>query len=372
VKRANELRETLRYGPHLLQARLELAQTYIDSGSPKSALPVLDEAPPDQHKLVPFILERNWALLAMRDYAELSKGLAEVFKSGRTPEALLQSGTLQLDLEKPAAALPLLEEALRANPDDLRIVRALFRCYLAGKRIPAGTDAFKQYAAQRPKSPWAQEALGEWYAATGNTADARKAFDAAIALNPKFRPAYLALVHLDMNEAKPAQARERLLRLLSIYEIDAEAHHLLAGIEYEAGNVASALPHFKRAVELDPANADALNDLAYVLLLSGKTDEAMAYAQAAQEKAPENGAVLDTLGWALYNKGLYKQAVEHLQKAVTKGGGALPRYHLSMAYVKVGDVDLGEEALEKALRMDPKIPEASMARQLIAESVHPK
>jgi tetratricopeptide (TPR) repeat protein len=372
ARRAGELREALRHGPHLLQARLELAQTYIDSGSPKSALPVLDEAPGDQHKSLPFILERNWALLAMRDYPELSKGLVDAFAAGRNPEALLQSGMLQLELEKPAAALPLLEEALRANPEDLRIVRALFRCYLAAKQIPAGTGAFRQYAAERPKSPWAQEAVGEWYAATGNTAEARKAFDAAIALNPKFRPAYLMLVHLDMNEAKPAPARERLLRLLAIYEIDAEAHHLLAGIEYEAGNVAAALPHFKRAVELDPANVDALNDLAYVLLLSGHTDEALTYAQAAQEKAPENGAVLDTLGWALYSKEFYKQAVEHLQKAVTKGGGALPRYHLAMAYVKVGDVDLGEEALEKALRMDPKIPEASMARQLIAESVRAK
>jgi Tfp pilus assembly protein PilF len=207
---------------------------------------------------------------------------------------------------------------------------------------------------------------------TGNTADARIAFAAAIALNPKFRPAYLMLVHLDMKDGKPAAAREELLRILAIYEIDAEAHHLLAGIEYEAGDVASALPHYKKAVDLDPSNVDALNDLAYVLLLSGHTDEAMTYAQAAQEKAPENGAVLDTLGWALYSKGSYKRAVEHLQQAVAKGGGALPRYHLAMAYVKVGDLDLGEETLDKALRIDPKIPEASMARQLIAESVRPK
>ena len=193
-KRTSELMEAVRYGPHLLPPRLELAQAYIDSGSPKSALPVLDEAPGDQHKSLSFILERNWALLAMRDYPELSKGLVDAFAAGSNPEALLQSGMLQLELEKPAAALPLLEEALRANPEDLRIVRALFRCYLAAKQIPAGTGAFRQYAAERPKSPWAQEAVGEWYAATGNTAEARKAFDAAIALNPKFRPAYLMLV----------------------------------------------------------------------------------------------------------------------------------------------------------------------------------
>lgn len=98
----------------------------------------------------------------------------------------------------------------------------------------------------------------------------------------------------------------------------------------------------------------------------------MGYAEKALEKAPDNGAVLDTLGWALYNNGLYKRAVEHLQKAVAKDAGAVPRYHLAMAYVKAGDLDLGEDILEKALRIDPKIPEASMARQLIGDSVRPK
>ena len=369
LKRTNELQEAVRYGPELLQARLELAQELIDSGAPQSAMAILDEAPQGQHKLAPFILERNWVLLAMRNFTALSNGIAEVSAAGKNPEALLQSGMMQLELQKPNAAQPVLEEALRADPEDLRIVRALFRCYLAAKQIPTGSATFRQYAAERPKSPWAQEALGEWYAAIGNTADARKAFDAAIALNPKFRPAYMMLVQLDLKEGNPAAAREKLVRILAIYDTDSESHHLLAGLEYASGNTASALAQYKRAVELDPSNVDDLNDLAYVLLLSGHADEAMTYAQTAKEKAPDNGAVLDTLGWVLYNKGIYSGAVENLQKAVAKGGGAVPVYHLAMAYVKNGDLDLGEQTLEKALRIDPKIPEASMARQLIADPV---
>jgi tetratricopeptide (TPR) repeat protein len=372
LNRASELQQAVRYGPDLLQARLELAQDFIDSGSPKSALAILDEAPKGQHKLLPFILQRNWVLLALSDFTALSNGIAEATAAGRNPEALLQSGMMQLGLQKPAAAQPLLEEALRGNPEDLRIVRALFRCYLVGQQIPAGSAAFRQYAAQRPKSPWAQEALGEWYAATGNTAEARTAFDAAISLNPKFRPAYMMLIHLDMTEGKPAAARERLLRILAIYEIDAESHSLLARLEYEAGNTASALSQYKRAVELDPSNVNALNDLAYVLLLSGKVDEALTYAQKAAEKAPENGTVLDTLGWVLYKKGLYEGAVQELKKATAKGDSIVPRYHLAMAYVEAGDLDLGEETLETALKIDPNVPEASMARQLIAGSVRPR
>lgn len=372
AKRTRELQEALRLSPDLLKARLELAQDLIDSKSPKAALDVLNEAPKTQQQMLPVILKRDWALLAMGDFPELNKGLTEASAAGNDPEMLLISGMAQLEMQKPAAARPLLEAALRGNPDDLRILRALIRCYLSGNETQAGSATFNKYAADRPKSPWAQQTLGEWLALTGSPAEARKAFDAAIALNQKFRPAYLMLVHLDITEGNPAAAREKLSRLLAIYDNDAPAHHQLAGLEYAAGDVAAALTHYKRAVELDPSNVDALNDMAYVLLLSGHTDEAMTYAQAAQEKAPDNGAVLDTLGWALYNKAIYRGAVEQLEKAVAKGGGAVSRYHLAMAYMKTGDIDLGEQALEAALKIDPTIPEATMARQLIMESLPSK
>lgn len=372
ANRIHELQEAIRYNPDLLKARLELAQAFIDSHSAQAALDVLDGARASEQKLLPFILQRNWAYLAMRDFPALSKGIAEASAIAKSPDILLQSGMTQLEMQKPAAAQPLLEQALRENPEDLRIVRALYRCYLDGKQIPAGNKVFRDYAAQRPNSPWAQQSLGEWLAMTGDAVEARKAFENARALNPKFRPADVMLVHLDLTAGNTAAAREGLLRILANYEMDANAHHQLAGLDYQAGNVASALTHYKRAVQLDPSNVDALNDLAYVLLLSGRTDEAMTYAQAAQQKAPENGAVLDTFGWALYNKGVYQGAVENLQKAVKKGGGATPLYHLAMAYVKAGDIDLGEAALESALKIDSKLPEASMARQLISESVRPK
>jgi len=364
-----QLQEAIRYGPDFLQARMDLAQSFIDSNSPRAALNLLNEAPKAQQRTLPFIAQRNWALLAVRDFPELSKGLDDAFALGRQPEILLQAGLMQLETKKPAAAQPLIEEALRSNPEDPRIVRALARCYLDQKQTVTGLAAFKEYAAQRPKSPWAQEALGEWYVLTGNNGDARQAFSDARALDPQFRSADVMLVHLDIKEGKLNSARERLRQMLAVNEKDAGSHYTLAGLEYQDGKVASALAHFKRAVDLQPSNAVALNDLAYVLMDSGQIDEAIKYAQSAQEKAPENAAINDTLGWALYQKHVYKTAVQHLQKAAAGNGNAVHRYHLAMAYVKMGDLDLGEDTFEAALKIDPNVPEASMARQLIADSV---
>ena len=52
-----------------------------------------------------------------------------------------------------------------------------------------------------------------------------------------------------------------------------------------------------------------------------------------------------------------------------KGGGtALRRYHLAMAYLKNGDLERGRQTLEAAFKMDPNLPEAQAARQLLAEA----
>jgi Tetratricopeptide repeat. len=119
-------------------------------------------------------------------------------------------------------------------------------------------------------------------------------------------------------------------------------------------------------VELDSKNAYALNGLAYLLADAKRPDEALKYAQQAKELDPENAAVDDTLGWTYYQKGMYAMAVTHLESAAAHAGTAVHKYHLAMAYLKAGDPARGRQNLEAALKMNPNLPEAQMARQIFA------
>ena len=112
-----------------------------------------------------------------------------------------------------------------------------------------------------------------------------------------------------------------------------------------------------------------LNNLAYLLADSNQADEALKYAQEAKEMAPDSAAVDDTLGWTYFRKGLYKLAVTYLESAAAKEGTARRKYHLAMAYLKTGDPKRGRQVLEVAMKMDPKLPEADMARQFFGSSV---
>jgi uncharacterized protein HemY len=73
------------------------------------------------------------------------------------------------------------------------------------------------------------------------------------------------------------------------------------------------------------------------------------------ELAPDDAAVRDTMGWVYYRKGIYGSAVEQLRMSVTKESTPQRQFHLAMAYLKVGDKDLGQQTLMTALKQDPDL-----------------
>jgi uncharacterized protein HemY len=112
-----------------------------------------------------------------------------------------------------------------------------------------------------------------------------------------------------------------------------------------------------------------MNNLAFRLTEEGKElDEALKLAQQVKEQVPDDPAVEDTIGWIFYKKGLYSIAVGHLENAVAKQRTARRSYHLAMAYSQSGRRREAEKTLEAALKMDPDLPEAQAARQLLSSA----
>src|SRR5262249_14281050 len=101
---------------------------------------------------------------------------------------------------------------------------------------------------------------------------------------------------------------------------------------------------------------------------ANRPDEGLALAQRARQLDPENPDVADTIGWAFYRKGLYRSALDQLTVAAAGGGSPQVKYHLAMAYLKVGDQQKGRQVLQEALQLNPNLPEAEMARGVMRES----
>jgi tetratricopeptide (TPR) repeat protein len=205
--------------------------------------------------------------------------------------------------------------------------------------------------------------------ANGKNAEARTAFLAARAIDPKVDSVNLALINLDLMDHKVDDARRALEARLHANTNDTMARLWLANLDEEGGDHAGALKEYRRVVDADPRNAQALNNLAYLLVdYKHEPEEALQYAQKAQEIDPMNPNFTDTVGWVMYRKGLYTLAVKDFAEAASKpGAAAVCNYHLAMAYAKLGDREHGLAALNVALRTNPKLPEAGEASQMLRQ-----
>lgn len=365
-----ELSEALRLNPRMLPIRLELAQLLMATNAARAALEVMKKDIPDTQKdLIPVLVQRNWILLELGDMAESRRGIDQGLAKGRIPQLLLQDAWWKLAQNKLPEARVSLEEALKINPADVRSLSALARTYVLQNQPAAAIAKIKEYAAQQPKSAAVQQYLGNALLVKGDLAQARAAFMASSAADPKFIQAYLSLAQVDFAEHKWNDARNRLKTVLAMDGKNETAILWLGNIEEASGNHQAAIKYFQQAVEGDPNNAQSLNNLAYLLAeYANNPDEALKYAQKAQELSPDTPGVEDTLGWVLYRKGLYSVALQHLEQAASLKGPVASKYHLAMAYARAGNMERGRATLQAALKVDPNTPEAKMAKEVFAQA----
>ena len=376
LRQRAELSEALRLSPTFLEARVELARHFNASGLPKTALELVNAAPGGQKKNGAIIVQRNWALLYTGDFPAAAQGIRDALKLSRAPEFLLQDAAWKLSQKDYSGVRASASEVLKKNPQELRALLLLALSYREQKQPETALRTIKEHAAQNPKSAPVQHFLGEWLMASNSPAEARAAFMAAKAADPGFAPAVMQLARLDISEGKLDSARPVLTGMLASDDAKGVLARLLLGkVDIQSGNRAAALDRYRKVLETDRQNIVALNNLAYLLAdFANQPDEALTYAQRAVELAPENADTGGTLGWVFYRKGLYPNALKYLQAAVARDGqastenAAIRKYHLAMTYWKLGDQKRAVETLLSALKTNPKLSEAQMARELLGQT----
>ena len=369
LQQRQELVEALRLSPGLLAARIDLAQLLTSANRAKSALDVLNEAPPAQKNTLGVVFQQNWAHLALGNKTEAAQGIQKALAIAKTPDVLIQNSVLKVMQQDYAGARQSAEEALKASPESLNALKVLVYTYTAQKQTaPAALQRLRSHASQYPKSALVQQFLGEQLALAGDRAEARNAFNAARASSPGYRVADVSLAQLEISEGKIEEARERLSGLVASNPSEVTARLLLAGLEVRVTNFADAVEGYRKIIAIDEQNLVALNNLAFILAEHAKKpDEALKFAEKARELAPESPDVLDTLGWVYYRKGLYPTAIQQLELAVSKGATPLRRCHLGLAYIKAGDRPRGQKLIDSVLQTDPKFGESGDFKSILAE-----
>jgi tetratricopeptide (TPR) repeat protein len=349
-----QLNEALRLDPAYLAARLELVRISLEARDSKAALETLDATPANQRNDVRVLAPRNWVLMMMGELREARAGVDLGLRLSTAPVFALQDGSLKLQQGDPAAARAVAEDLLKKNPDDLDAARLLVAAFARHADWPAALKRVRELSAQRPQSAALQELLGGVLMDSGDTAGARKAYQAAIDLQPARSSARLILAEMDRRDGRLDMARRNVEAVLAMEARSLGALLLAAQIELDAGNQPAAMGRYRAVLNVQDTNVLALNNLA-CLAAASNPEEALKLAQQALSLAPDSAVVQDTLGWIYYRKGFYTTAVEHLKLAVAKEPTPRHQFHLAVSYIKTGNRDLGQRLLATALKQDPSL-----------------
>ena len=349
-----ELQQVLRLNPANLLARSALTTSFLTGNQPKAALDTIEQAPEAQKKETLWIVTRNWVLMAMGNLQEAKAGVDLALEKGRSPEAVYQGAMLRFLQRDYAGTRVLVDELLKRDVADVRVVQLMMEAYAAQKDLSKGMDRLRELAAGHPQSAAIEHMLGQWCLRGNDAAGARKAFEKAKAIDPHFTPADLSLAQLDIEQGRNEVARQNLNTFLTAQPANIPALLLAARADDASGNRAEMIDRYRAVLAIDSGNLVALNNLAYVLA-SDNPDEALKFAQQAAEKAPDNPFVQDTLGWIYYRKGLYSMATRYLKTAVDKESTSRRQFHLGMSYLKSGDQQNGQKLVREALQKEPNL-----------------
>lgn len=199
-----------------------------------------------------------------------------------------------------------------------------------------------------PPEEWRDFAIGRFYLFQKDEKGAIRAFKKVLEkrqINPRV---LLEIGRLLLSVGKQEEGEEFLRRAVERYP-SADTYYFLGQSLYLDGKLGEAEEVLEKALELDPSNPYVLNDLGYIWVEQDKRlDEAVEMLERALRKvrSPE---ILDSLGWAYVKEGQVKRGLVLLKQAVERRPYNWElRYHLAVAYEKLGKKAFSQVELRKA------------------------
>lgn len=320
---------------------LSYAEARLDNGQPDEARLLLQQGAGlglqgDAVAALRARVETAWAkqpdLATLRalgnagQFTELEQqARAQVARFGPTPALARQLGEALLRLERDAEALPLLEQACAAAPDD--------------------------------ENAWNMRALG--LSRLGRFDEAHAAYLAALALHPDDEN-ILTNIGANFNRARRyAEALDWLGRALQL-------HPKVIGLQVNLALALIGLGQEAKACQLIEASMAEGHRvpqlqllLANFLTLQGKPEQAIGLLEDVLQHAPNHPEALNALGKALGKAERPDEAMAAFTQArLARPTYAAPLVSMADAMIDKGDFPAAQSLLDQALALEPEMPEA--------------
>jgi len=344
-------RRALVLDPGNVTATLELARIKVARNRPEAAEDILrkqvERNPSDVRSARALI----GLLVSQSEFADAEEEARRVIAlPDQEPVGYFLLGGVYQAQDEHEKAIDAFTRSLEFAPTAREPLRGLVASMVRLGRTNEAVAYLEQLQQEYPDNLYARTLLGQVLAGSGEAGEAEAVFEAALADNESWLPAYTALAGLQSGDiSAQIDTYKRGLEALP----GSQELALLLGTAYERnGQIDAAIASYEEALAINPDQPAVANNLA-ALLADNRTDSKSldrALELAEQFKNSDNPAFLDTLGWVYYRQEKYERALPLLEESVEKAGQVpVLRYHLGMAYLALERPEDAREQLEIAV-----------------------
>jgi tetratricopeptide (TPR) repeat protein len=285
-------------------------------------------------------------------------------KRPNLPSALLVQAKASIAQGDYQRAEALLENALAQDPVSLPALAALLAVHTGQRRIHETLPRIAALAKQHPAIAGLHFLLALAHFGLQDVENSEASLRRSIALDPGMPSAYTLLANINLAQGLVDKAKENLRKAIALSPLSVTNHMALKNLYEKEGKWDEVKRLYEEARKVDPGSPYLANDLAYHYLEhGGDVHAAISLAESAKQKIPDSPVVADTLGWAYYKSGQHEPAIVQLKESVRLApDNRVYHYHLGMAYLGAGQLELAKRSLRNAVEGERDFPHMASAQ----------
>ena len=350
-----ELKNAIQIDPKFADARYQLALIHMKNGEINDAIGQLKRtADLDPANLDAGIKVAEFLLLA-QNTKESRKYTEQVLKTDPTNvDGLAMLANLELIAGNYDAVFAALDKvaADKANNDRFHNIRG--RVYAAQKDFKASEEMFLKALAAGPGNFSNYRMLILFYQQQNRISEAENILTKAVGAFPDDAQVHLLQANFYSTAGKPEQAEQAALKALELEPENESVYLLLLGYYKKQGNFSKAAEFLAQSITKMPESPALKASLADTYFELKRFDDARTTMDSVLTTNPDHGGALFVKAKLLLNENNIKEAVVLLTSVTANyPKWAEPYYFLSLAHLRLGEIELASKASAEALKLAP-------------------